>query len=281
MSSALVISGGGSKGAFSAGVESVEEKEYDLYVGSSTGALNIIMFAQGKHKEAVKFYSSATNKTIFDKDPFNRNYKLKKGKIIVDLIREKQSFSSTNKLLKLIRDNYTEEAHKRLQRRKEIVVVVSNMTDREPEYKSNKDYDWHQFTFWVWVSTLAYPFAETINLNGKEYADGGFTVSLPIEYACKRAKTIRAIVLSEENKQEEFKNNNVINGLLSIIDFVMAVNLKKDINSGIHYQEHGVNINYIFMPCEVADQPMLFIPSQEREMVRIGIAEGRHNISKP
>ncbi len=60
---------------------------------------------------------------------------------------------------------------------KEIVVTVTNVTTKRVEYKSSNDYTWEEFTHWVWVSTLAYPYAETVFVDGCEYADGGFSVN--------------------------------------------------------------------------------------------------------
>jgi NTE family protein len=52
---ALVISGGGSKGAFAGGVAQylIEEKnhEYDLFIGTSTGSLLIPHFSVGTYQE--------------------------------------------------------------------------------------------------------------------------------------------------------------------------------------------------------------------------------------
>ncbi len=49
MATALVISGGGSKGAFAAGVVCENQKEYDYYYGTSTGALVVLLTAVGKY----------------------------------------------------------------------------------------------------------------------------------------------------------------------------------------------------------------------------------------
>jgi len=277
MNNALVISGGGSKGAFSSGFESVDRKEYDLYVGTSVGALDIIMFAQGKHKEAVKLHSEFKNSNIYDKDPFNKKGNIKKSKIVVDFVKGKSSFSVTNKLLGVIRDNYSKEAHRRLKKTKKLVVIVSDMNYSEPVYISNKDYNWEEFTFWVWVSTLAYPFAETVIVNGTEYADGGFTVYLGVGYACKRCKNVRAIVLNQERRYKDFKNDNVVEGLLSILDVSMTANLKKDIAYGWHFiKKHNVNLEFVFMPRVITDQPMLFIPKEQVEMVEMGKKLANH-----
>lgn len=275
---ALVISGGGSKGAFANAVESVQKENYDLFAASSSGALAQLMIAQGKQDEAVEFHRNVVNSTIYDKDPYNKNYKLKKGKIVFDFISGKPSLATTNKLLKIIRNNYSVKAHRELKKTKEIIVVVTNMNTREPIYISNKDCTWSQFTFWTWVSTLAYPFSNTVVVDGVEYGDGGFSVSLPVGYACKRCDNVRAIILNEEKENVPFDNENIFQGVISVIDVIMSTSLKKDIGYGLHFVKyHNVNLQYIFMLNKITDHPMRFIPEEANEMIYLGKEAGKKN----
>ena len=72
MKKALVISGGGSKGAFAGGVSQYlmnkEHKDYDLFIGTSTGSLMISHLALGKLDELKKLYTNVNQKTIFRRD---------------------------------------------------------------------------------------------------------------------------------------------------------------------------------------------------------------------
>ena len=71
---ALVISGGGSKGAFGGGVAQylIEEKkrDYDLYVGTSTGSLLISHLALKEVEKIRKVYTSVNESSIFNNRPF-------------------------------------------------------------------------------------------------------------------------------------------------------------------------------------------------------------------
>ena len=277
MSKALVISGGGINGSFASAVESVEKEEYDLLAGSSAGALAILMIAQGKHEDAILFHRTVTNEDVYDINPFNAKYKLKKGRIVLNTLKGKGSFSTTNKLLKIIRKNYTQKTHKRLKKRKELTVVVTNMNTRKPVYISNKNTTWSEFTFWTWVSTLAYPFANVVTVDGVQYADGGFSVSLPVGYACKRFKDVRAIVLNEENENIPFENNNPIQGIISTISVLLSANLNKDIGYGYDFKNtKGVNLQYVFMPRKITDQLMNFIPENSNKIIKLGLETGKN-----
>ena len=71
---ALVISGGGSKGAFAGGVAeyliNVEKHEYDMFVGSSTGSLLIPFLSINKIEKVKKAYTSVVQSDVFNICPF-------------------------------------------------------------------------------------------------------------------------------------------------------------------------------------------------------------------
>ena len=74
---ALVISGGGSKGAFAGGVAEhlirVQGRKYDLYLGSSTGSLMVSHLALNKIEKIKKGFTEVTQESIFDNCPFPLN----------------------------------------------------------------------------------------------------------------------------------------------------------------------------------------------------------------
>jgi len=71
---ALVISGGGSKGAFAGGVAQYLMQEnghtYDILIGSSTGSLLIPHLALGEVEKIYSIYSNVNMHSIFDISPF-------------------------------------------------------------------------------------------------------------------------------------------------------------------------------------------------------------------
>ena len=66
---ALVISGGGSKGAFAGGVAQflIQEagNKYDIFVGTSTGSLLISHLALSKLDKIKEIYSNVNQDSIF------------------------------------------------------------------------------------------------------------------------------------------------------------------------------------------------------------------------
>ena len=71
---ALVISGGGSKGAYAGGVAQhlIEEQghKYDLFLGTSTGSLLISQLANNNIKRAYEVYTQVNQNTIFNVNPY-------------------------------------------------------------------------------------------------------------------------------------------------------------------------------------------------------------------
>ena len=68
---ALVLSGGGAKGAFQAGVlhqmHNLFDLEYEVVAGVSVGSLNGAMVAQGKVDRLVEVWKSITNDQVYEK----------------------------------------------------------------------------------------------------------------------------------------------------------------------------------------------------------------------
>ena len=71
---ALVISGGGSKGAFAGGVAQylIEETKcnYDIFIGTSTGSLLVSHLALGEILKLKNVFTNVNQKTIFSNSPF-------------------------------------------------------------------------------------------------------------------------------------------------------------------------------------------------------------------
>ncbi len=208
---ALVISGGGSKGAFAGGVaEFLIDKlgnKYDLFLGTSTGSLLISHLALGKVAEIKDIYTSVNQKSIFDSCPFKvykkhgiENIKINHFNVIRNFIRGSKTFGESNNLRTLIRNSVSNEYFNQLQKQAaNVVVTVSNLSLNQIEYKSIKDYTYNEFCDWLWISCNYTPFMTLCRRNGCEYADGGLGSMVPIEEAIRRGATeVDAIILQTE-----------------------------------------------------------------------------------
>ena len=110
---ALVISGGGSKGAFAGGIAQylIQEahQQYDFFLGSSTGSLLISHLALGELDYIQSVFTSVTQAQIFSNCPFTIRYKNKLPNIginhfnvLKNFIRGRKTFGESHALRKLV-----------------------------------------------------------------------------------------------------------------------------------------------------------------------------------
>ena len=208
---ALVISGGGSKGAFAGGVAQflIQEAkhEYDLFVGTSTGSLLISHLALNKLGKIKEIYSSVNQDSIFDNCPFIIKKKhgieriaINHWNVFKNFLRGKKTFGESENLRELIRRSITMEEFNQLKEgSSDVIVTVSNLSLNQVEYKSVNDCTYEEFCDWVWISSNYVPFMSLVKRNGCEYADGGLGSLVPIEEALKRGATeLDVVVLRTE-----------------------------------------------------------------------------------
>jgi len=124
---ALVISGGGSKGAFAGGVAQYLLQEngnkYDILIGSSTGSLLIPHLALGKVEKIYNIYSNVDMRRIFNLSPFivkNKNtdkeiVTINHLNVIKQFFNKKRTFGESTNLLDYIKESFTVEEFKALQ----------------------------------------------------------------------------------------------------------------------------------------------------------------------
>ena len=207
---ALVISGGGSKGAFAGGVAQylIDERgyKYDILVGTSTGSLMISHLALDKVDKIKKIYTSVNQNSIFNSCPFivkvnkegEKKISINHLKVMKSFLRGRKTFGESKNLRKMIFETFTVEEFEEIKAsKKDVVVTVSNLSLNQVEYKSIKDFEYEEFCDWIWISCNFIPFMSLAIKNGCEYADGGFASMVPIEEAISRGATIVDVIVLE------------------------------------------------------------------------------------
>lgn len=270
---ALVISGGGSKGAFAGGVAQylIEHKnlDYDLYIGTSTGSLLVSHLALNMVKEIKEIYTNVTQEAIFNVCPFN--IKRKNGietisinhfNVLRNLLRGSKTFGESQNLKKLIRSHVTEEGFKVLKAlNSDVVVTVSNLSLNQVEYKSVKDFDYEEFMEWIWISCNYTPFMSLAKKNGCEYADGGLGSMAPIEEAIKRGATVvDAIILQTEVTQlNRMPSLNAFSLLTNMFSFMLDRIEFQNIRIGKFVaKNHDAIINFYYTPTVLTTNSLVF-----------------------
>jgi predicted patatin/cPLA2 family phospholipase len=270
---ALVISGGGSKGAFAGGVAQylIDEKknEYDLFIGTSTGSLLITHLALGKLEELKTLYTSVHQRKIFSNNPFI--VRTVHGEKVVSVnhlntfwnfINGRRTFGESKNLRKFIKKNITESYFNNVKASdKDIIVTVSNLTTNQVEYKSIKDYNYLDFCDWIWGSCNYVPFMSLLRKDGYEYADGGFGCLVPIREAILRGATeVDAIILETEVTQfNRMPSKNPFSLLSTVFDFMLDHVERHNVTIGKLQAKHSnVKLNLYYTPTVLTTNSLIF-----------------------
>lgn len=270
---ALVISGGGSKGAFAGGVAQylIDEKknEYDLFIGTSTGSLLITHLALGKLEELKTLYTSVNQRRIFSNNPFV--VRTVDGEKVVSVnhlntfwnfINGRRTFGESKNLRKFIKKRITESYFNSVKEsNKDIIVTVSNLTTNQVEYKSIKDHSYSDFCDWIWGSCNYVPFMSLLRKDGYEYADGGFGCLVPIREAILRGATeVDAIILETEVTQfNRLPSKNPFSLLSTVFDFMLDHVERHNVTIGKLQAKHSdVKLNLYYTPTVLTTNSLIF-----------------------
>ena len=272
---ALVISGGGSKGAFAGGIaEYLISKcgiRYGLFVGTSTGSLLIPLLAIGEISKIKKVYTSVTQSDIFNVCPFiiqktNGIYKTRINHlgIVKMFIKREKTFGDSRNLRDLIKEILSEKDFHRIRSHfVEVVVTVSNFSTNKVEYKAAKDYNYEDFIDWMWASANFIPFMSLLEKNDQEYGDGGFGDLVPISEAIARGATeIDVIVLKTEKPPVPKKRiRNALELTTRVFDFMLDQISTDDIIIGkLTGQKRKVTLNFYHPPELITENSLIFEP---------------------
>lgn len=270
---ALVISGGGSKGAFAGGVAQHlienQKKDYDLFLGTSTGSLLIPHLALGHIPKVYEMYTSVSQRTIFSNNPFvirkrgDKEYvAINHLNVLWQLIKGKRTFGESKNLRKNIRRYFPEHEFITLKHSdKDVVVTVSNLSMNRVEYKSIKDFGYDDFCDWIWMSCNYVPFMSLAKKDGYEYADGGLGCVIPIREAIKRGATeVDAIILeTENNEHSRVLGKNPFSLMVNLYTFVLDQLESHDIVEGrLAAINKDVKLNTYFTPTRLTENSLYF-----------------------
>lgn len=273
MKKALVISGGGSKGAFAGGIAQylIEESKqtYDVLLGTSTGSLLISHLAALRIPEIKHAFTHVTQASIFCNNPFivKQKGKLFKTKInhfnvVKNFIKGRKTFGESSNLRHLIEQKITPTIFKEIKSsQKEVVVCVSNFTLNAIEYKTLSECSYSDFLDWIWISCNYVPFMSLVIKNKFEYADGGFGCILAIEEAIRRGAThVDAIMLSTEVQQlNRMRSRNAFDLVLSTLDFMGDQIMEDNIKVGkLYAQEKNVQLRIFHTPRVLTTNSLIF-----------------------
>ncbi len=270
---ALVISGGGSKGAFAGGVAQYlieqERKKYDMFLGTSTGSLLVPHLAANDIGKLYDVYTNVNQKTIFNINPFiirkkgDREYvSINFFNSLVQFIMRRRTFGESKALRRHIKKSFTKEEFEKIKSTKEdVVVTVANLSKNRTEYKSINEFDYDEFCDWIWISCNYIPFMSLAKKNGFEYGDGGLGCVIPIREAIKRGATeVDAIILESEGLDyNKVLGKNPFSLIINLFGHLIDQIEKGDIAIGKLAAKHrDVKLNLYYTPTKLTENSLVF-----------------------
>jgi NTE family protein len=282
---ALVISGGGSKGAFAGGVAEhlirVQKKQYDLFLGCSTGSLLVSHLALNKIDKIKKCFTEVTQESIFDNCPFTvssnngiQSIGIHHFNVLKNFIKGRKTFGESNNLRQLILNSITPKEFTELKTAAvEVVITVSNLSTNKVEYKKISECSYRDFIDWIWISCNYVPFMTLTSKNGCEYGDGGLGTVIPIEEALRCGATeIDAILLDTEFPQiNRMPSKNPFDAMSTIFGFMADRIQYQNVKIGkLMADDFKAKVNLFYTPTILTTNSLIFNKKKMESWWRAG-----------
>ena len=247
MKKALVLGGGGSKGAYELGVwKALNELHmtFDLVCGTSIGAMNGVLYAQKDYEKAYHLWMTIevddvfTHGVSFDMDlDLLLSQKEKYGDLMSSYIKHKgvniQPFIDT--ITPLF------DAEKFFQSDIDYACMTYNFTKGKAEAFSKKDMRADNVLDYVLASGSCFPAFPMKEIDHEYYIDGGYSDNVPVALAKKLgADVVVAVDLKPiEHKQlhEDEKNVLYIQPYVSLGSFLLFDRDRIKRNMQLGYQD--------------------------------------------
>ena len=166
---ALVLGGGGSRGAYEIGVwQALREMDLtiDIVVGSSVGAINGAMLAQNAFEPAAQLWRQLETDMVFELNPIK---------------------NSDPPLRSLLEEYINETAIRNSRIRYGLVTL--ELPSMIPHHLFISDIPQGKLIEFILASSSIFPVIKPQSIGNRKYVDGGYTDNLPVEMALKEGAT--------------------------------------------------------------------------------------------
>ncbi len=188
---AIVLCGGGAKGAYQIGALKALNKvgyKYDIVTGTSVGALNGAFAVMGDIKKAENIWSKLDMEGIFS---FNDKQKdISKSKSMAELTKnliKSGESASYEPLLELIDKNVNEKKIRKSDIEYGFVTTEFKPLKKVEIFKGDIPYG--QLKNYIMASAACYPYMKSFKINDKQFLDGGYFDNMPIDMALRKGAT--------------------------------------------------------------------------------------------
>ncbi|MFQ8705438.1 MAG: patatin-like phospholipase family protein [Thomasclavelia sp.] len=236
MKQALVLAGGGAKGAYQAGcIKAMREigYDFDIVTGTSIGALNALLVVQKDYEALYKLWDEIKISDVL-KDPINLDFSFESMISQANLIKPffksyiNEKGADITPLKKLIHSLYNDKKFFDSNIDYGIVTVkypnLSPLEITKHEMKTNEPVEY------AIASASCFPAFPVHYINKQGYIDGGYYDNLPISLALKmKTKKIIAIELSKEANHDYYIDRPYIKLIRPSYDLGGFLDFNRDI----------------------------------------------------
>lgn len=287
---ALVISGGGSKGAFAGGLAEylIQEKkrDYQILIGSSTGSLLVPLLSIGETEKLKQVFTNVNQKDIFNISPFiisqkNGVFKTRINHlgVLTTMLKGKKTFGESKNLRRLIANTMTASDFDQIkQSNKDVLVTVSNLSTMCVEYKNARDCAYEDYCDWVWASTSMVPFMSLVNKNNFDYADGGMGDLVPIYQAILKGATEIDVIVLKNDTQTKAPIKNAFVLTSRVFEFMLNQIAIDNVALGkLEGLNRSISLNFYHPPTQLTTNSLIFNPEQMKAWWDLGYQVGKTN----
>lgn len=208
----LVLEGGGARGAYHGGaIRALSQNGIDFHVvaGTSVGAINGALAAQGDHDRIYDIWQGIDVKELFGEDFFRDETPGGRLKAIGKIIDEKGFDTS---LLKKTMGKYIWEDRVRSSPI-DYGLVTFDLTDLKPVEIFKEDIPRGKLLDFIMASSSLPVFKRNV-IDGRTYLDGGvynvLPVNMPIEKGCKKIYAIRTYAPFGRVKRYDPEDSSIV-----------------------------------------------------------------------
>ncbi|MEG0826720.1 MAG: patatin-like phospholipase family protein [Bacilli bacterium] len=213
MKRAIVLSGGGSRGAYQIGVWKALRKlniNYDIVTGTSIGALNGALMTQKDYYGAIKLWNFINYNKILD-TKIDGSYDSHRGRREIILKFTKGALEGGLKVgaMEATIDKYL-NVNKFFASDIDYGLVTVKFPSMKPTIMKKKDLTKELLKDYLIASAACFPAFKIKNINSESYIDGGYYDNMPINLAIEMGATeVIAVDLNSIGKEKKVSNHNV------------------------------------------------------------------------
>lgn len=242
MKRAIVLSGGGSKGAYQIGVWKALRKlkiNYDIVTGTSVGALNAAIMIQKTYYKGLHLWKHLNSKMIFGKTIGDYTSKEGKKEIIKTyakgILNGGMNVDALDKTIK----KYI-NLDKIYNSNIDLGIITYNVKLKKPKIVKKNKIKKEKLPDYLLASASCFPAFKMKEIENEKYIDGGFYDNLPINLAIEMGATeVIAVDLKEVGFKQKVKNNQIP---------ITYISPRNDIGSFLvfqsNYSRKAINFGY-------------------------------------